>query len=440
MVYLLVCISLLSAVINYKFGKNDYFYPGFLFSFTFFFFSSICAIGSDHYEVYLLPETVFTIAIGLITFSIVCFLFHRKGSFQKGQLKYINISNAVLIFIIILQIISIIFFTKYLQNLTTAYASAGYTHLLSYSLSGMIKLYDTLTKFWQTIYSELAVPIPMLYRITNPVCSTAEYIALYVAINNLIFNKKIKISYLLIFLLSIIRIIMNGSRSPLFRMATFALMVFYVLEIRSGKIKRGSQVFGGKILIFLLVLFLIMFGALFVMGRATQRVDFLNEFFVYAGAPIANLNIFIKRYYYGILTGVSHDAWGAHVFGNLYRYAGKLFSFNVQITGFEKFEFSGGYEIGNVYTMFASILYDFGMVGIIPVVSLMAFYYGRNYYQITKCKRIKSFDYRLFIYAYLSNDIIMSSFSNRFYETILDAPFLKLLVLSWIIKCMFLNE
>ena len=50
------------------------------------------------------------------------------------------------------------------------------------------------------------------------------------------------------------------------------------------------------------------------------------------------------------------------------------------------------------------------------------------------------FDYRLFIYAYLINDLIMSFFSNRFFETVCNAPFIKMIIISFIIYIYFFDR
>ena len=162
--------------------------------------------------------------------------------------------------------------------------------------------------------------------------------------------------------------------------------------------------------------------------------------FVYIGAPIANLNIFIDRYCPKILVGVSDGLCGAHTFSKLYRYIGKLLSININISSIFKFEFSGGHEIGNVYTMFASPLFDFGYIGVVFVVLIMGIYYGSAYNNIMCSKKNKSFDYRLFIYAYLINDLIMSFFSNRFFETVCDAPFIKFFIVSFFIYFCFYSK
>ena len=48
-------------------------------------------------------------------------------------------------------------------------------------------------------------------------------------------------------------------------------------------------------------------------------------------------------------------------------------------------------------------------------------------------------NYKLFIYSYLFNDLVMLFFSNRFFQTTLDAPFIKLFILSSIDAIISLN-
>jgi oligosaccharide repeat unit polymerase len=439
-IYVLSLIILAFLVLNFEIGRHDYLYPPFLFSFMFFVFSVVCAIGASYYSVHLSIVTVFTIVLGIAVFTFGSLIFLRADHKAKTQeLTYINFSDHACIILIILQLVSIVFFVKYLRSLASAYTAAGYTQLAATDLSGMIKLYDTMTKFWGDIYTYLSVPVPMVYRITNPLCSAAEYMALYIGINNFILSKKVNKFHIIVYVLMIVRIVLNGSRSPIMRAATFSIVIYYILQNRRGHVRKGSYKLLRKIILAAIGFVLLMFAALYVMGRATGQMTIFNELFVYAGAPIANLNIFINRYIKYFLTGYPQKIFGSQTFGKLYQYIGKLLSVPVGLKSFGQFEFSGGYEIGNVYTMFASILYDFGIFGVIIIVGIMTFYFGYTYEKVMYPVKNKNmmFDFKLFIYAYLINDVIMSPFSNRFYETICDAPFIKLLIVSIILNYIF---
>ena len=95
----------------------------------------------------------------------------------------------------------------------------------------------------------------------------------------------------------------------------------------------------------------------------------------------------------------------------------------------ELFAFSSNNrEIGNVYTMFYKIIYDFGFLGVVLLTLIMGIYYCETYRKIKSERSGKIIDLRLLAYAYLFNDIVMSAFSNRFYETVFAPPFIKFIV------------
>ena len=441
MVWILPLIIVAFLVLNYKIGKHDYMYPPFLYSFVFLVSSLVCALGAEFYSISLSGNTVLIIVFSLLLFTIIVPMFgrHYFAGFSRN-LTYIEVKDSLYIIFVFLQIICICFFVKYLNSIMSAYMAAGYTHLAGPSLSEKIKLYDTLTKFWGPIYSELAVSPPLVYRILNPICETVEYMLLYIGVNNFIVNKRLNKYCIFISILMVVRILLNGSRSPLLRIMTFIIIIYYILKCRCGEMKKGDYKFLKKIIVVGLFFIVFMFLALWLTGRLTEDTSLFNELFVYMGAPIANLNIFIDRYNPNIFAGVSSDLFGAHTFTNLYNYIAKIFSLEINITSFSQFEFSGGYEIGNVYTMFAAPLFDFGYLGVMLIVSFIGIYYGRNYYKIMYSPRDSVFDYRLFIYAYLINDLIMSFFSNRFFETVCNAPFIKMIIISFIIYIYFFDR
>lgn len=52
---------------------------------------------------------------------------------------------------------------------------------------------------------------------------------------------------------------------------------------------------------------------------------------------------------------------------------------------------------------------------------------------MTKPNVKRIIDFGLLVYAYLFNDLVMSPFSNRFYETVFDAVFVKFIIMAWLI-------
>ena len=165
---------------------------------------------------------------------------------------------------------------------------------------------------------------------------------------------------------------------------------------------------------------------LLIMGRG-NNLDAFEYLFIYAGAPIVNLDTFIKTNKIPLLHGVGQEKLlGAQTFKGIYQYASKWLHLNISIPSGGGFAYSNnGVEIGNVYTIFYKLLYDFGWIGCFILIAVMAMYYVKTYNRIVRRKSNKIVDMRVLLYAYLFNDLVMSAFSARFYETTCN---------SWLIR------
>lgn len=439
MLYLLLTGSLILMVINFLLGDCDFLYPSFIFCLVFSAAEFVCVLGKNAYEIVLHPETVLTILCGEIVFTLIAYvsgLRRKKKNYcvEALTIEKIYVNKILIGGTIILQLLAIIFFIKYLKNISMAYDGA------TRSLTELISLYDIMTKFWTDIFNQLSVPVPMIYRIANPIVSAAAYLSLYIVVNNFVATKKIETPYLVIIFLQCILIILNGSRSPLFRVLTMVVMLLYVMLYWRGKIKKGD------IRLFLKLAGLVIGAALFfivllnIMGRSGKGAEkIMHYLFVYVGAPIVNLdNFIIDR-----MPSITTSLFGEQTFRSLYNYVGKLFHISqFSYGGVNPFVFSSnGIEIGNVFTTFYSYLYDFRFAGVAPLTALVAVYYVFTYRGLTRYqKNKKKINLQLYFYAYLFNDLIMQSFSSRFYETVLDAPFIKLFILSIAIDIIFIEH
>ncbi len=461
MLYLLLGIAGLFLVFHFVITDHDFMHPSVIFSLAFFIYILVCVCGQSAYEVKIAPVTVAVIFTGLLTFSVIsciCTVIARRKSEERqklylytdsfsgaSQLEEIYIPNSFVVILIVLQLLTTMFFIRYLRVLAEAYMSA-YSPV-STSIGGLISFYDTLTKFWTDIFNKLNVPIPMGYRIGNPVCAACEYLLLYVGVYNFTLKKKINPLHLIVFFLMIVRIMLNGSRSPVLRVITFAIVIWYVTGRRMGRHgKRGSWRTLLRLVLLAAVAGLLMVGMLFLMGRASKMASLGTYVFTYLGAPVVNLDTFLRKtQQLGLFHGADPSAlWGSQTFKSLYLYLGKYINRPAfsDIQNIDLFVFSNnGIEIGNVYTMFYKYIYDFGFFGVIPLTAVMAFYYTCSYETIIRGRSSRrSVSLVTFYYAYLFNDLVMSAFSCRFYEIVLDAPFLKMLVLAWIFDAIFVER
>lgn len=447
MLYILFGITLIFLIINFALTRGDYLHPSMVFCEIFAAYELICIIGQQAFQITLHIETVYVLSCGFIAFTIGGVLGSRRKSFGKVndgasenstyRQKYIAIPNYLVYSLIVLQVITQIYFIKYLKAIAAAYGSGGG------SLGELIKLYDNMTKFWITIFSELNVTIPMAYRILNPVTNAAAWIVLYVAVNNFMINKKVKISHVIVLLMQCVGILLNGSRSPLFRIITFIIIMMYMLNYKKYQYRKGSFKNFFRLIFAAIGVTALMIALLYVMGRAENMMNIWKYIFIYTGAPIVNLDTFLQNTSIRMLGGDT-TFFGEHTFYTGYAYLDKWFkfSFSGKVDSLGGFTFSSnGIEIGNVYTTYNAFAYDFGYLGVFPLIFIVALYYTKAYKRILRnnCST-KSIDMDMFIYAYLFNDLIMLAFSNRFYGTVLDAPFLKLIVVTCFFKWMIFDK
>lgn len=446
MLYVLFGITLMFLILNFMITQGDYLHPSTLFCEIFAVYELICIIGQTAYQITIHAETVYVMTCGLFAFTVSGILASRKKKFDKFdnisqiqhfQLNYIYIPNYFIYALIMMQIVSQIFFVKYLKAITVAWGSGGG------SLGEMISLYDTMTKFWTKTFSDLNVTIPMGYRILNPITTAAAWVVLYIAVNNFMINKKVKFSHIIVVLLMCTSILLNGSRSPLFRVITFIIIMGYILNYKKYRYRKGNLQFFFKLIIIVLVVSGLMIVLLYLLGRAGNMSNIWRYIFTYTGAPIVNLDNFLQNNPIKILGG-NTTFFGEHTFYKGYAYLAKLFnlSFTDKVQKIGGFAFSNnGIEIGNVYTTYNVFAYDFGYLGVFPLIFVIAMYYTNVYKKLLhNTYSSKTIDFQMFFYAYLFNDLIMLPFSNRFFETVLDAPFIKLIIITWIIKCVLFEK
>lgn len=446
MLYVLFVITLAFLCLNFVITQGDYLHPSTLFCEIFALYELFCIIGQTTYQIVLHAETVYVMTCGFLAFTIGGILANSKLNIIKRknaskclpyQLKYIYVSDYLVYLLVVMQIITQIFFIRYLKAIAAAWGSGGG------SLGEMINLYDTMTKFWSKTFLKLNVTIPMVYRILNPITNAAAWIVLYIAVNNFMVNKKIKFSHIIVIFLQCIGILLNGSRSPLLRVITFIIIMVYIINVKKHQYHKGNFRFFFKLIFVMIAVSGLMIALLYIMGRSGKMINIWNYIFIYTGAPIVNLDNFLQNTSIKILGG-NTVFWGEHTFYKGYAYLAKLLglSFGDKIQNIGGFVTSNnGIEIGNVYTTYNVFAYDFGYLGVFPVIFVIAIYYTKAYKKILRSTYLsKTIDFHLFIYAYLINDLIMLPFSNRFYETILDAPFIKMVIVVWAIKYMIFDK
>jgi oligosaccharide repeat unit polymerase len=434
MLIVLLIITAIFLVLNFNLSGKDIADPGFLYCLSFFVFEFICFLGTTAYDVVINTETVLVVSFGMLCITCVSLFAHRKQKcyqFVPDDGKSYDLSNIVVAIVIFIQCITIVTFINYIFRLYAVCTGA------EGSLSDAINNYDQLVKFNTTRLDSLNVDIGELYRKTNLVSNSVPYVILFVLINNIYYFKRFNLLQSFSVLLLAIQTVLTGGRSGLFLMFTFVIIELAIISFRKAFIKGvGLRIFV-RITIVVIITGFALILVMKIMGRSLPS-NLAEYIFVYFGAPIDNLDNYIAR---GAPT-VHTDVPGEYTFNGIYRYfydKGMLNSIG-RVTDVLPFvSSSNGKNEGNVFTMFYFWLIDFGFVGLFPLMLVYSFSYIYVYRSIYKNYQGK-FNYSLFIYAYIINSLIMSPFSNRFFEEIITISFAKKAIITFLFVVLFIDK
>lgn len=165
-------------------------------------------------------------------------------------------------------------------------------------------------------------------------------------------------------------------------------------------------------------------------GRSVQRTDYLYYIAIYCGASIKNLDSFLTE------SIVHSDIWGKMTFINIIHYIGARFGIqglNYSIS--LNYNSIGAYALGNVYTIYYAFIKDFGYIGMLLLVALMAII-SQVVYEKMKTTYTRS-NILSIVYCFIVGLLAFSFFSNKFYEGVFDMNFIKYIVCWYLLDVVF---
>ncbi|MGT2947753.1 O-antigen polymerase [Streptococcus devriesei] len=440
MLFLIILIASVSLAVNFKISNQDFMNPAVIFSLIFLAQAVMCALALTYMRLTFHIETVLILTVAFAIFTLFNFYYSRSSSkkqaaakrqIKNNELKYIHLP--MLVSLAFIGLLLVVIFLKY-QHLTQLANALDHS---DYSLSQKISFFDHLIKFDADHYHELNITPNRYYNILKTISLSFTYITLFVAINNFVVSKKIKVEQVITVLLMCFAIYLTGSRSPILRMIIFAACIYYILYLKRDSTTAARRQLMKKLMIVAIstiALFLLTIG---LFGRSNSY-NLFHYLFIYAGAPLYNLDVFIQTY----ALPIPQEFFGQQTFFKLYNYIfSKLDKEKLYTLDLPFVRYNIKYGLGNVYTTFYQFIYDFGLIFWIPVFSVIPWFYSTIYYKIqNQFLQNIVIDFRLFLYAYLLNDLCMLFFSNRFYETVLNSEDLKFLIIVYILSSVILKK
>lgn len=148
----------------------------------------------------------------------------------------------------------------------------------------------------------------------------------------------------------------------------------------------------------------------------------LSEYIgIYLGAPIYNLDAYLEAGTFG-----SSTPFGRMTLYCWYSYIGLKMGYAPWIYTLDlPFVTSGtGMNMGNVYTTFYAYIYDFGYIGVVVLIVVMAVLSQLAYEWALRCDSRNLWDLAVIAYSFIGYQLMFSFFSNKFYEEILTPGYI----------------
>lgn len=415
MIQLIFVALLLVIFINLIISDMDYFNPGVIFNTMFALYAFMCCIVDSITGLEINnPMTFVVIVGGGVFFTIINWLSSqviRGKSYDEGT-QIINLNKAWIIAFLVIELVVILAMYKYVNDFAGVYGVDG-------SFSEKLSFYDTITKF----NSDYKLRMPSYVSVGNLLGRVLCYIALYVLINNFVEKKYIQYSLIAIIAIYFIGSLMGG-RTEALRIVTAAVALWYIMfkrkhGWRKADLKIIFRLFASAVGVVVLFSWMRSF-----LGRTTY--DPIKVVFGYIGAPLKNLDTFLT-----FPTKSIDGVWGAMTFTKFINWLGMKLDIPEWIyVSDQPFLYYKTFRMGNVYTMYYNFIYDFGYIGCALLTSIIAFYYCFTYRKIKNMKSDKSkINFKVIMYAYLFNDLIMLPLSSRFYETIVNINYFRIFII-----------
>lgn len=439
MLVLIIAVTLFFFLFNLRLVKGDFFEPSVIFSVSFLVQALLSLFALTYLHLKFHSEIVLLLLVSELIFLLFTIFFTSNGNRIYGQQKIENLSSDVDVLkisswitfvVVVLMVYAIILRRQYLIDFSRAFGMPNST------FSEKIALYDKIVKFDPNRYRSVGLYPSRIYNLLSTVTYAYAYLTGYVVANNFGLKKLPKWIDLIVLILFSYLSYLGGGRSGLFRLATFMLLVFYVVSRKQeGKFFLNFKLFK-RLFLGAVVAIILFLASISLFGR-TSNYNPLHYLYIYLGAPLYNLDVFIQNH----TLPIEQPYWGQQTFNNLYKFIWPRVGLETIPMNLPFVRYNWQYGLGNVYTTYYQFLYDFGFLGVVPLISFIAYYYTGFYHRIkVRPLAAKRIDFRLFIYAYLFNDLIMLIFSNRFYETFLNFGTLRFFILSYVISSLIFER
>lgn len=417
LIYFLVVLLLILLIGSWFLFKKDIIQPSVIFVGMYFVSTLCCVLNVNKWGVDMQWNTFFLLLIGAIHFVGISYgikyLFDRKyGNVkveEKNAEKKDKTNKKYLISTtLVLAIYNIIVIGLLVYNVNIIASKYGEFN----SFSEMLTIYKD-----KTAYNKVDELPDYLTVMMKPIIASA-YIFLFVFCKKIVTSKEkkkavLKNLYMLIFPITyFIQRICESNRGSIMNFIASAFVMYILLWYIQNNWKKTVRLKNiGISLVCAMVLLTIFYFSASLIGRINTKgmVDYIT---FYLGGSIECLNLRLNEEYIP-------DRNVPATFANTIRDLNKLKITNIDIkyNSWEEFKYNGETMIGNIYTGYSNLIFDFGVVGVILFQTIIAVFFSIVYY-IVKYIQIKDLykNIIMIIYTYLIYTIVTHPMVPTFFE------------------------
>ena len=410
--------------ISFTFNNKEVTAPAFLFTGSFLFATMWAVIYSGKWELGLHLNTFLVILGGVTCFVCTSTLVHfvikkstlqmHRVTFSEENVKVIPVRQELLFGIICYEVLSILFITRSLIKVVGGSWS---------QLSTTIFIYRNATLTTQPFV------LPTIVNVLITLNITLGYWFGYILIRNFYATKKVNKHMVGIVALAVISQSITGSRT--YAVNTMIAIIFYILHFSmmlSTKKRADFKVILRVVLFGMIILILFRTFGMFLGRQSSTEVSTLDYLAKYCGAEIKNLDIFLQG------TRMTGPIFGSQTFYSIITQHLSFFGLSTKYVIDLPFQTINGFNLGNVYTTFYPYIYDFGYIGVPIMVSIMALS-SQIVYELSARETLNQApNIFTIMYGYMISSLMMSFFSNKFYENIVNVTFLRVVIMSCILS------
>ncbi|RXT26882.1 hypothetical protein BVJ53_05895 [Lacticaseibacillus chiayiensis] len=290
----------------------------------------------------------------------------------------------------------------------------------------------------QTIFTVNGNTLPRSVSIIRNFSLSCGFFFGYLLARERVYFHTLSPANIVIVLLAIVTTLLMGDRTEMIVVLIAVFCYYYCLSrTRKNWSRPKNKKFIAGVITVGIVVLLVFPEIAKLLGRendaGANSLDYLS---VYIGAEIKNLDTFLRT----TTIPVSGSVWGSQTFVNILPWFAKIFNFTLPPEGLIlPFQTVNGVYLGNVYTTYYAYLYDFGLWGVFTLVPVMAGVSQLFFERILATKNPNHVPYSILIYSNIVSALVLSFFSNKFFEQIVGRSFV-LVILFWVFLNFFIFE